>query len=227
MKRALLNLYKGGGCCFVSNDAMKAFVDQMKSFSSVLLVTSLIGCGFKSDKLIDYSNLIASNGQLLCDNGFLDFADSIDQDHLRKNLIASFDIYSTENFKIVHIDAEELVEYNFNFFIPRLSQLLERRGFELDVRVASDYENTNDIYINGTKVNLYTKRDLENGSFWDSGPRKFFKEINTQLASRNVSELFYLLYDGNDLHTILLTPAQHSIIESNYKYNQREIPYLP
>ena len=42
-----------------------------------------------------------------------------------------------------------------------------------------------------------------------------------------MEEQFYLLYGGNDLHAILLTQKQLSIIEKYYKNKSPEIPYKP
>ena len=56
--------------------------------------------------------------QSLIDKGFLKYADSSKVDSLKTQLISSFDIYEDENFKIAHIDAEELAEFSFDFFLP-------------------------------------------------------------------------------------------------------------
>lgn len=199
----------------------------MKLIQSVLISFILASCGFKSDRQLEHSNIGVSNGQILFENGFLDFADSAKLNHLKSELVNSFNIYNDNNFKIANIDAEELAEFNFDFFVPRLNLMLKKRNFELVVRVAVDVESTNNIYINETEIRLYSKVELDNGSFWDSGPRNFFKEINKQLANKGINEAFYLLYGGNDLSVLLLTPKQHLIITNYYGDNQKEIPYSP
>jgi len=199
----------------------------MKVILSVLISFIFVSCGFKSDSQLEQSHPELSSGQILFDHGFLDFVDSAKLDHLKSELVNSFYIYDDDNFKITSVDAEELAEFNFDFFVPRLNLILKKRNFELVARVAADVENTNDIYINQNKIKLYSKEDLEEGSFWDSGPRNFFKEINRQLESKGIKESFYLLYGANDLHVLLLTKEQYSMIANHYKDNQKEIPYLP
>lgn len=199
----------------------------MKVTLSVIVSFIFISCEFKSDRQLEHSNPELSNGQILFDHGFLDFVDSAKLNQLKSELVNSFYIYNDDNFKIANIDAEELAEFNFDFFVPRLSRILKKRNFELVVRVAVDVEDTNDIYINETKIELYSKEELDEGNFWDSGPRNFFKEINRQLERKSIKESFYLLYGANDLHVLLLTKQQYSIIANHYKDNQKEIPYLP
>ncbi len=131
---------------------------------------------------------------------------------MKAELKSSFDIYDDYNLRITHIDAEELAEFNFDFFLPQINKILEKRNVSLTVRTTSDYEKTNDIIINGEKLNLYTKKELDNLTFWDTAPRIFFKKVNEILKAKNIDEQFYLLYSGNDLNTILLTKKQFSII---------------
>ena len=163
----------------------------------------------------------------LIENGFLKYADSSNIDNLKKQLKNSFDIYENSNFKIAHIDAEELAEFSFDFFLPQLNKMLEKRNVNLTVKTTNDYEKTNDIIINGEKLNLYTKKELDNLTFWDTAPRNFFKKVNEILKTKNIDEQFYLLYGGNDLHTLLLTDKQFLIISEYYKDNDKEKPYKP
>ncbi|MBC8882531.1 hypothetical protein H9X57_01190 [Flavobacterium piscinae] len=74
---------------------------------------------------------------------------------------------------------------------------------------------------------LYSQYDIENYTFWDVAPRRFFSKINELLKKHNSNEKFFLLYEGNDLHVILLTENQFKIICEKYEYNKSEIPYLP
>lgn len=97
----------------------------------------------------------------------------------------------------------------------------------LTVKSADDYEKTNDVIISGEKLNLYTKKELDNITFWDTAPRNFFRKINEILKTKNIDEQFYLLYGGNDLQAILLTDKQFSIISEYYKDNEKEKPYKP
>lgn len=163
----------------------------------------------------------------LIDNDFLKYVDSSKIDSLKTQLKNSFDIYDDDNFKIAHIDAEELTEFSFDFFLPQLNKMLEKRNVNLIVKTANNYEKTNDIIINGEKLNLYTKKELDNLTFWDTAPRVFFKKANEILQAKNIDEQFYLLYGGNDLHTLLLTDRQFSIISEYYEDNEKEKPYKP
>ncbi len=166
-------------------------------------------------------------GAQLLDSGFLDYADSSKLDSLKSGLVNSFDIYDKANNKIAHIDAEELAEFSFGFFLPRLNEMLAKREFELKVQTADDYSTSNDILLNKERIRLYTRTELEKGIFWNSASRSFFKEINRQLGIKKITESFYLLYEGNDLHVLLLTASQHRIIAEKYKNEPKEIPYLP
>ncbi len=163
----------------------------------------------------------------LIDNDFLKYVDSSKINSLKTQLKNSFDIYDDDNFKIAHIDAEELTEFSFDFFLPQLNKMLEKRNVNLIVKTANNYEKTNDIIINGEKLNLYTKKELDNLTFWDTAPRVFFKKVNEILQAKNIDEQFYLLYGGNDLHTLLLTDRQFSIISEYYEDNEKEKPYKP
>ena len=201
----------------------------MKYFVSILLFILLIGCSQENKKLSveKHNSNDTTYGTQLFESGFLKFADTLKLDSLKSELINSFYIYNEDNYKIVHIDAEELAEFSFDFFMPNLNKILKKREFKLNVQTANDYENTNDILINGEKVKLYTKEQLDNGNFWESASRNFFKEVNKQLTSKKIEESFYLLYEGNDLHVLLLTANQYKIIADKYKNETKEIPYLP
>lgn len=173
----------------------------------------------KSDKINFATELI--------DNGFLKYADSFKVDSLKTQLTNSFDIYDEENFKIAHIDAEELAEFSFDFFLPTLNQILAKRDFKLSAQKLNDKDNSFDVLLNLDTVQLYTQSELNNGTFWDTAPRNFFKKVNELLKATNSNEQFYLLYGGNDLHTLLLIDKEFSIIADYYKDNEKERPYKP
>lgn len=166
-------------------------------------------------------------GEKLIDSEFLKYADDSKADSLKIHLKNSFDIYDEDNFKFAHIDAEELAEFNFGFFLPQLNKMLTKRNVNLVVKTANDYDTTNDIVINGEKLNLYSKKELDNQTFWDTAPRNFFKKVNELLKANYSDEQFYLLYGGNDLQTLLLTDEQYLIILEFYKDNEKEKPYKP
>lgn len=163
----------------------------------------------------------------LIDNSFLKYADSSKVDSLKTQLINSFDIYNDGYFKIVHIDAEELAEFSFDFFLPNLNRILAKRNLKLSVQKLNDNENSFDALINGDTIQLYTQKDLNNNTFWETASRNFFQKVNILLKANNSDEQFYLLYSGNDLHVLLLTEKQFSIIADYYKSETKEIPYIP
>jgi hypothetical protein len=196
----------------------------MKYFAPLLFF--VFSCNQKAkEEVVDES--VAPLGKQLLESGFLKFADSVKLDSLKLELINSFDIYDEKSYKIAHVDAEELAEFSFDFFLPRLSKMLQRRAFKLEVQTANDYEKSNDVLINGVRIKFYTKDELEKADFWDLASRRFFKEVNNQLKGAGVGEAFYLLYTGNDLHVLLLSDTQQKIIAEYYKANSKEIPYLP
>jgi len=163
----------------------------------------------------------------LIDQEFLKYADSSKINSLKAQLKTSFDIYDDDNFKITHIDAEELAEFSFDFFISNLNRLLVKRQLNLTVKKLNSDDNSFDIIINQDTIQLYSQSDLENNLFWDTAPRNFFKKVNKLLKAKNINEQFYLLYGGNDLHTLLLTDKQFSIISEYYINNDKQRPYKP
>lgn len=163
----------------------------------------------------------------LIDNGFLKYADSSKVDSLKIQLTNSFDIYEEENFKIAHIDAEELAEFSFDFFLPNLNKILAKRDFNLSAQKLNDNDKSFDVLLNGDTIQLYTQNELNNNAFWDTAPRNFFRKVNDLLKAKNCNEQFYLLYGGNDLHTLLLTDNEFSIISDYYKDDNKERPYKP
>ena len=138
---------------------------------------------------------------------------------------SKFDFYSDS--VLTHIDAEELCEFSFDFFLPQLNQKLVGKDLKLDVQTASDYESSFEIVINGRLFKLYKNEELSNGKFWDSGPRNFFSIVNEILRDKNIDEQFYLLYGGNDLHAVFLTEQQFELMSKINKDDENEIPYLP
>ena len=163
----------------------------------------------------------------LIDNGFLKYVDSSKVDSLKDQMTNSFDIYEDDNFKIAHIDAEELAKFSFDFFLPSLNKILSKRDIKLSAQKLNNDDNSFEALINGDTTQLYTQNELTNNTFWDSAPRNFFRKVNEILKAKNSDEQFYLLYGGNDLHTMLLTDKQFSIIADYYKGSAKETPYKP
>jgi hypothetical protein len=170
---------------------------------------------------------IGSNAIELINNGFLKYADSSKVDSLETQLKNSFDIYDDDNFRIAHIDAEELAEFSFDFFLPQINRILAKRNLKLTAKKLNDQDNSFDILINEESIQLYSQVDLDKNSFWNTASRNFFRKVNEILKANNVEEQFYLLYEGNDLHALLLTDKQHSIIADYYQGNHKERPYKP
>ncbi len=159
--------------------------------------------------------------------GFLMYADSLKMDSLTEKVKRSFDIYDDRNNKILQVDAEELAEFQFDFFLPRLNAILNKRNFNLEVRTTDNYETSNEVFLNGEKIQLYTKAELESSDFWDKASRTFFKKLNELLKKKSINESFFLLYNGNDLQALLLTDRQFNIIANKLKNEPKEIPYSP
>lgn len=205
----------------------------MRELTILLFIIVLCGCNQKvhrqnSNKTmmnIDKPNKIY--GEKLIDSDYLKYADNLKIDSLKERIRNEFDIYDEDNYKIIHIDAEELAEFNFDFFLSQLNKILGKRGVHLMIKPGEDYEKTNNIIINDEKFNLYSKQELDKKTFWDTAPRHFFKKINEILKAKDRDEQFYLLYGGNDLQAILLTEKQFSIISEYYKSDENEKPYKP
>lgn len=192
----------------------------MKNLLLIVFVFLIISCNPKNE---NKSLTEKDFNKELVKSDFLKYAD----DSTKEDLEKSFSIYDENINKFATIDAEELTEYNFDFFLPKINRILNKRNISLSVKVPKNYEITNNIIIDNQEINLYTKKELENGRFWDSGPRNFFKIVNDIIAKKGSDEQFYLLYDGNDLSTLLLTSKQFEIIKNYYKKESQEIPYLP
>jgi len=191
----------------------------MKLIVLILYSILLADCNQRPDKESYATELINSE--------FLKYADSSNVDSLKAQLRNSFDIYDVGYFRLVPIDAEELSEFNFGFFLPNLNKTLAKRDIILTVQKLNGKENSYDVLINGDTIQLYTQKDLDNETFWDTASKKFFQKVNEILKAGNSDEQFHLLYGGNDLHAILLTDKQLSIISDYYKGEPKEIPYKP
>lgn len=96
---------------------------------------------------------------MLIEHDFLKYADSLKMDSLKMNIRDSFIIYDENTNKFAIIDAEELTEYNFDFFLPEVNKMLKKRDLELVVEPAKDYQTSNDLFINGEKINLYSQEE--------------------------------------------------------------------
>ena len=201
----------------------------MKQFTILFFSISLLSCNQNAQKHND--NMLKSDKRNyateLIDNGFLKYADSSKVDSLKNQLTNSFDIYEDENFKIAHIDAEELAEFSFDFFLPSLNKILSKRDIKLTAKKLNNNDNSFHALINDDTIQFYTQNDLDNNKFWDTAPRNFFRKVNEILKAKNRDEQFYLLYGGNDLQTLLLTDNEFSIISDYYKDNDKEKPYKP
>ncbi len=202
---------------------------NMKFLIPIIIILCFSSCF--QDKTSEDNGAAETNdsiiGNNLINNDFLLYADSLKLDTLTEQIKKSFYIYDDRNNKILHVDAEELAEFQFNFFLPQLNVILKKRNFQLEVKTADNYETSNEVFLNGEKIRLYTKDELEKRDFWDIASRAFFKKLNELLKNQNFKESFFLLYNGNDLHALLLTDNQFNIIANKYKNEPKEIPYRP
>jgi hypothetical protein len=201
-----------------------------KLFLATIVFTILCCSNKKSENNVTFTETAVINrnfGEELYQNEYLKYSDSQKIDSLKHNLINNFQIYNDDIYRLVHIDGEELAEFSFDFFLPNLNNVLKKRNFEVNIRKSNQIEFDNTIFINDEEVKLYTQYDMENNSFWDIAPRNFFRKINELLKKQKSNEKFFLLYEGNDLHVILLTDKQLKIICEKYDFNKSDIPYLP
>lgn len=189
-------------------------------------IMSAFGCNQNSQKNTGVSKDEKYAIQLV-NVGFLQYADTDSIDGLNNDLKKSFNIYAEEINRLVHIDAEELSEFSFDFFLPELNKILAKRNLHISAKKINDKDDSFDVLLNNDTMQLYTAHELGNNTFWDTAPRNFFRKVNEILEKRNIDERFYLLYGGNDLQVMLLTEKQHSIIADYYKNNKKEIPYKP
>jgi len=169
----------------------------------------------------------SSHALELLNNGFLKYADNSRINELGAELKNSFDLYDADIFRIVHVDAEELAEFSFDFFLPSLNEILAKRKFELLASKLNTDDSSFDISLNENVITLYDEEDLRSWKFWDVASRNFFKELNKQLVTKGLDEQFCLFYGGHDLHAMLLTDKQYSLIADYYKNVPKEAPYKP
>ncbi len=185
-------------------------------------------CNLKNDnRVIAQTNFRDSLVNELVQNDFLMYADSSEADSLKQAFIKDGFIFSTEINRFVHIDAEELAEGSFDFFRSGLTKILKQRGLEITFSITQNFEQLHEVVVNHKVFTLYDDKNLNDYSFWDIGPRRFFKAVNEQLGISKSNERFYLVYEGNDLGAILLTEKQFEIIIKMNEGNSKEIPYRP
>jgi hypothetical protein len=205
----------------------------VKNIKLVLIVLTLsFSC---SPKNVDnkQSDIVSDSledirlAEKLVQSGYLKYVPDDKRDSLQQVVLSDFNIYDDRFFRFSHIDAEELCEYNFDFFMPKINEILAKRKFKLSVRKSSDYEKSNEIYINDISTKLYSQEDLEQQTFLDIGAMNFFKQVNEILKNNGIEEKFYLLYNGNDLSTFLITDTQFEIIKERFYNQAKQVPYLP
>ncbi len=199
----------------------------MKSLFPLLIFLFFFSCANPTTGSNNTAETDSISGRKLVEQGFLDLAEPQNIDELKSAVIDSFYIYASENGNFVPIDAEELAEGSFNFFLPQLNAVLKKRAVELRVEQTETHSLDMIIVLNGEKLTLYTDNEMKKGNFWDTASRNFFKKVNSLLAQKSVKERFYLLYEGNGLAAILLTDKQFEIIEKHYQREPKEIPYSP
>jgi len=201
----------------------------MKSLLLILFTLLLLSCNQQSqaDRNKTWQPDKIRFAKELTAHGFLKYADSAEIDNLKKQVADSFNVYEEGCFRTALIDAEELAEFSFSFFLPELNKILAKRGLRISAKKLNNKDDSFDIILNGDTLQLYTMEELSDNSFWDKAPRNFFRKLNEQLRSQNLDEQFYLLYGGNDLIVMLLTEKQQALIADYYKLDPNEIPYKP
>jgi len=185
-------------------------------------------CSCSSDKTTtEQLTLDSIYGSQLVDSDYLKYADRKDIGLQTEQVRKDFGIFDERHHKMLHVDAEELAEFNFDFFLPGLNVILGKRHFHLDIEPAANYETSNEVTLNGEKIQLYSDEEFGKGNYRDKAARRFFKKLNELLKKHHREESFFLLYDDNDLHAFLLTAKQYKIIAERYKDEPLEIPYKP
>lgn len=166
-------------------------------------------------------------GSQLVEADFLKYTDRNEIKQQTEYVRKDFGIYDESQNKMLHVDAEELAEFQFDFFLPRLNVILGKRHFHLAVKPADNYETSNEVFLNGEKIQLYTDDEFEKGNYRNQAARRFFKKLNELLKRKHPEESFFLLHSDNDLEAYLLTARQQKIIAERYKDEYLYIPYKP
>lgn len=203
---------------------MKSTIDTLLRI--IVLGVSLISCSdINTSKTQETTEI--NLGKELLNADYLAFAYTSMLDTLNQEILNEFNIYNKATFKFCSIDAEELAEFNFEFFSKDLKNILSKRDFELNIFTPDGYDTSYTVSINGKEIQLYTKNDLNDYTFWEKAAKNFFQEINRQLNVKGIQEQFYLINGGNDLSTLLLTQKQFEIITNEYQNSPKYAPYLP
>ena len=194
----------------------------------IILILLVSSCNKKYDKqIISKNKNIDSLFIELVNNDFLQFVDSNKIESIKQKFIKEQYTFSPEIYRYLNIDAEELAEGSFNFFSTELTNIIKKRGLELSFSTTENFEKLHEVKINNDKFILFDDIHLDDYSFWDEAPRRFFRKINKELEKNEIVEQFYLIYSGNDLGAVLLTKKQHSLIAIINEGNKYEIPYKP
>jgi hypothetical protein len=201
-------------------------LSRMKHYIPIALL--LFCCGCCCDKTPqEQLTLDSIYGSQLVDSDYLKYADRKDIGLQTEQVRKEFGIFDERQNKMLHVDAEELAEFNFDFFLPQLTVILGKRNFQLDIKPADNHETSNEVFLNGEKIQLYSDEEFKKGNYRDKAARRFFKKLNELLKKEHPEESFFLLYSDNDLEAYLLTVKQQKIISERYKDEPLYIPYKP
>jgi hypothetical protein len=203
---------------------------SMKNIILILFMLTMISCHKKSEN--EMSQNIEVVKPEMTDKEFIEKLIKADffkyaEATIDINQIDSLNVYDEKSNKFVRIDAEELAEFSFDNFVPQLTRILDKRGIKLLVKKTENTEKINEINVNGENIILYTKEEMQNDIFWNSASVNFFRKLNKLLEEKKSKERFYLVYEGNDLSTFLLTNSQYGIFIERYKSEINEIPRNP
>jgi hypothetical protein len=204
--------------------------ESMKNTILLLFMLTMISCHKKIENEI--SQNIEVEKTEMTDKEFIEKLIKADffkyaEPTININQIDSLNVYDEKSNKFARIDAEELAEFSFDNFVPQITKMLVKRDIKLLVKKTENTEKINQINVNGENIILYTKEELENGNFWNSASVNFFRKLNKLLEEKKSKERFYLVYEGNDLSTFLLTNSQNGIFIERYKSETNEIPRNP
>jgi hypothetical protein len=196
-------------------------------FLLILFISIVLGCNQPNSTHKTNIKPNKSIEKQLIQTNFLKYAPIQEKVRLEKEIMKLFNIYDDSIYKFATIDAEELTEFSFDFFMPKINKILSKRNIQFSVKKLNQLESSNDILINSDTIQLYTANELNNNSYLESGPKNFFRKLNQLIKLKAIKEQFYLMYSGNDFSVILLTKNEFQLIKSYFQNDVSNSPYLP
>jgi hypothetical protein len=205
-----------------------------------LLVILIVGLMFFSNKYNSADSPIEKKPFLdpleaekivnqLTELGYYKYADSLDIDSLKADLIASISsvgvlssLYSDrpvipKDYRYYFLDGESLFEQGgFDDALKDMSTLFQKMGLKIDVTEHLEEVDTitnglnHHLKLNGKLYVIFTNfKDYG----WGEAAQMFANMINDQLQIQNKDERLYLINGGNDGCAAFLTDQQFKLID--------------